>query len=347
MAVIAIVTSAPPLTEGGHLVHARELERALVEAGHRAGIVTTPSNRFGRQGSAYVANWLTDVGVTGAGERVDQIISMRYPSYAVRHPAHVCWLIHTMREYYDLWDQFSARLSPQGRLKERVRRVLVHAADSYCFKNHVKKLFTTSNTVNDRLLRWNRIRGEVLHPPPPQRAYRCDGYGDYLFFTSRLSPLKRGDLVLRALAQPAARGVRCVFGGDGEDRPRLEQLSRELGLDSRVSFTGRLTEEQLLDHLARCRAVVFTPLREDFGFVTVEAFAAGKPVITCADSGGPLDFVRAGENGWIAAPEPSALAAACAEAMQDAPGAERLGQAGHRDIRPLTWARVVEKLVMI
>ena len=44
MAVITIVTSAPPLTEGGHLVLARSLERALRDAGHRAGIVTTPSS---------------------------------------------------------------------------------------------------------------------------------------------------------------------------------------------------------------------------------------------------------------------------------------------------------------
>ena len=115
MAVITIVTSAPPLTEGGHLVIARSLERALIEAGHRAGIVTTPSNRFGRQGPAYLANWLTDVGMTGSGERVDQVISLRFPSYAVRHPQHVCWLVHTMREYYDLWDQFSSSISPQGR----------------------------------------------------------------------------------------------------------------------------------------------------------------------------------------------------------------------------------------
>ncbi|HET9370765.1 MAG TPA: hypothetical protein VFO19_10980, partial [Vicinamibacterales bacterium] len=62
MAVIAVVTSAPPITEGGHLVIARTLVQALTDAGHQAGIVTTPSNRFGRQAGAYLANWLTDVG---------------------------------------------------------------------------------------------------------------------------------------------------------------------------------------------------------------------------------------------------------------------------------------------
>ena len=86
MAVVAIVTSAPPLTEGGHLVLARSLEQALIEAGHSVGIITTPSNRFGRQGPAYLANWLTDVGMTGTGQKVDQVISLRFPAYAVRHP---------------------------------------------------------------------------------------------------------------------------------------------------------------------------------------------------------------------------------------------------------------------
>src|SRR6185503_9919116 len=200
MAVVLIVTSAPPLVQGGHLVIAQALERALTEVGHRAAIVTTPSNRFGRQGAAYLANWMTDVSQTGDGAPVDRVITLRFPSYAVRHPVHVSWLNHTMREYYDLWDEFSATLSPQGRLKEGVRRTLIHAADNYFLKQHVKKLFAQSATIQNRLREWNGVASEVLHPPPPQRPYRTDGYGDYLFFASRLAPLKRADLLLRALA---------------------------------------------------------------------------------------------------------------------------------------------------
>jgi glycosyltransferase involved in cell wall biosynthesis len=345
MAVITVVTSAPPLTEGGHLVLARALERALRDAGHRAGIVTTPANRFGRQGRAYVATYFTDVGLTGNGDRVDQVISMRFPSYAVRHPRHVCWLVHTMREYYDLWDRFSGGLSARGRAKERVRRGLIQAADTYCFKR-LQRLFTISDTVRDRVARWNRVSAETIHPPPPQRDYRTDGYGDYVFFASRLTPLKRADLVLRALARPEASAVRCVIGGDGEDRPRLEQMSRDLRVDGRVSFAGHLTELDLLGHLARCRAVVFPPFDEDYGFVTGEAFASGKPVITCSDSGGPLELVRPGVNGWVTAPEPDALAKAIVEAMDGRDAAERLGAQGRADILRLSWADVVKKLVI-
>jgi glycosyltransferase involved in cell wall biosynthesis len=346
MATIAVVTSTPPLTEGGHLVIARALVRALEEAGHQAGLVTTPSNRFGRQGAAYLANWLTDVGVTGDGRPVDQVITLRYPSYAVRHRRHVCWLNHTMREYYDLWDRFSGGLSPQGRLKESVRRRLMHAADTYFLKHHVTQLFAQSEAVKARLEKWNGVSARVLHPPPPQRPYRCDGYGDYLLFVSRLSPLKRGDLVLQALARPEAEGVRLVIAGDGEDRPRLERLSRELGLERRVTFAGALTEAKLVEHLARCRAVVFVPQQEDFGFVTVEAFASGKAVITCTDSGGPLDLVIPGETGFVVVPAAARLAAACAELAANRDLAEKMGRAAQARVAALTWSSVISELVL-
>ena len=58
----------------------------------------------------------------------------------------------------------------------------------------------------------------MLYPPPPQRAYRCDEYGDYVFMVSRLTPLKRADLLLRALATPDGRGIRAVIAGEGEER---------------------------------------------------------------------------------------------------------------------------------
>ncbi len=344
MANILVVTSAPPLIEGGHLVIARALERALREAGHEAAIVTTPSNRFGRQASAYLANWMTDVSQTGAGDHVDQVISLRFPSYAVRHPRHVSWLNHTMREYYDLWDEFSARLSPQARLKERVRRTLIHAVDSRLL-GRLTKVFAQSRTIQERLIRWNRVPSEVLYPPPPQRPYRIEAYGDYLFFTSRLSPLKRADLVLRALAHPEASSVRLVLGGEGEELGRLRILARELGLDARVTFTGRLDEAELVDHLARSRGVVFVPKREDYGFVTVEAFASGRAVITATDSGGPAELVRDGVNGFVTPPEPHALARAMTALMDSPSLAERMGSEGLKDVASLTWPKTVEKLL--
>ena len=134
VATIAVVTSSPPFAEGGHLVMARELVRALREEGHDTGLVVTPQNRFGRQGSAYLAAWCTDVGSRTRRRKVDQVISLRFPGYAVQHPNHVLWLNHRMREYYDLWDQFSSHLSWKGRIKERARRAIIHRVDKHLLR---------------------------------------------------------------------------------------------------------------------------------------------------------------------------------------------------------------------
>ena len=346
MSTVAVVTSSPPFVEGGHLVIARALVAALQQAGHEADLVLTPQNRFGRQGSAYLANWLTDVGRTSDGRPTDRVISLRFPSYAVRHPAHVCWLNHTMREYYDLWDRFSTPLSPLRRTKERVRRALIHRADRYLLTRNVSKLFVQSETIRKRYAAWPELKAEVLYPPPPQRPYRVDDYEPYLFSVSRFTPLKRMRLIVEALSRPEAAGIRAVLAGEGETRDEVASLARSLGLEDRVSLPGRLTEGQLVDHLARCRAVVFPPLGEDFGFVTVEAFASRKAVVTCRDSGGPAEIVQDGMTGFVCDPTPDALGRAMRRLADDPALAERMGSAAHEAGARLTWPETVRQLVL-
>jgi glycosyltransferase involved in cell wall biosynthesis len=344
---VAVVTSSPPFAEGGHLVIARAVVQALREAGHEADLVVTPQNRFGRQAAAYAANWLTDVGVDAFGRTIDQVISFRFPSYAVRHERHVCWLNHTMREYYDLWPRLVAGFGRKGLLKEGIRKRIIHAADRYLFSHNVTKLFVQSRTIQRRVEALRGVRSTVLYPPPPQRPYRCDGYGDYLFAVSRLTPLKRFDLLLQALARPEAQGVRCVLAGEGEEEARLRRMVRELGLEKRVDMIGRVESPALVEHLAKCRAVAFIPYDEDYGFVTVEAFAARKPVITCTDSGGPTELVHDGGTGAVAAPDAESLAAAIARVMCDARSAERMGAAGYDLASALTWERTLPQLLIV
>jgi glycosyltransferase involved in cell wall biosynthesis len=343
MSRIAVVTSSPPMAEGGHLVIARALVQALRAAGHAAEIVVTPQNRFGRQASAYVATWLTDIG-EAEGFPIDQVISLRFPSYAVRHPNHVCWLNHTMREYYDLWDRFSGGLGTRALAKERVRRAAIHAADRYLLTRNVTRLFVQSRTIQRRLAMWPDLRSTVLYPPAPQRPYRCDEYGGYVFMVSRLTALKRADLLVQALAQPEAAGIRAVIAGDGPEGDRLAALIVRLGLSDRVTLSGAITEPALLDHLARCRVVCFPPYEEDYGFVTAEAFASRKAVVTCRDSGGPAELVEDGVTGVVADPTPQSLAATLRRVMEDQALAERMGTAAFAAGSKLNWQDTVRVL---
>lgn len=343
---IAVITSNPLFAEGGHVVLARSVVDALREAGHEVDLVRTPQNRFGRQGAAYLATWLTDVGVACDESPVDQVISFRYPSYAVRHPRHVCWLNHRMREYYDLWDRFIVPLKWKGLIKEKVRRRIIHAVDRYLLTKNVAKLYTISATIQQRLHRFGNIPAEVLYPPAPPRPYRCDGYGEEFFAVSRLTPLKRLDLVIRACAEPRARHLKCVIAGDGEDGPSLHQLIRDLGVEDRVRLVGAINTSQLVDYLAKCRAVVFPTMSEDYGLVTVEAFASRKAVITCTDSGGPAELVHHQREGLVADPTPASLAAAMAQLAESPALAESMGSAAAAAGAAITWPRTLDRLLL-
>src|SRR5262249_47059723 len=113
-----------------------------------------------------------------------------------------------------------------------------------------------------------------------------------------------------------------------------------------VTFVGRLTDEALVEHLSRCRAVVFPPLQEDYGFVTAEAFASRKAVVTCRDSGGPAELVHDEVSGFVCDPTAASLASAMQRLAEDAALAERLGAGAFEAGAKLTWAETARTLVL-
>ncbi len=339
-----VVTSDVPFVRGGHRVIAEELARAIRQGGHEAEVLRTPQNRFGRQFSAYLANWSTDVSETGNGDLVERVISLRYPSYAVRHRSHVCWLNHRMREYYDLWPVFRRKLSRRGLAKESLRRFLIHRADHYFLTRHVTKLYAQSKTVAERL-RESGIDSEVLYPPPPERAYRTDGFENFVFAVSRLHPLKRLDLLVKAMSKVKSKELRAVIAGTGEEESNLKKLASELGVEERIDFVGSISDQELLGYYARCRGVFFAPFMEDYGFVTMEAFRAKKPVMTCMDSGGPAEIVSVGRSGYVLLPEPFQIAQQLDVWAEHRDLAVRMGEHGYEDTEAVRWDTCVERLL--
>ena len=127
---------------------------------------------------------------------------------------------------------------------------------------------------------------------------------DYFFFPSRLSPAKRQELVLEALAL-TQHPVRVKFAGLADSPPyreRLAKRARELKIEKRVEWLDFVSEEEKRELYARALAVVFPPFDEDYGYVTLEGMLAAKAVITCDVSGGPLEFITPGEPGLVANP---------------------------------------------
>jgi glycosyltransferase involved in cell wall biosynthesis len=133
--------------------------------------------------------------------------------------------------------------------------------------------------------------------------------------------------------------------GDGTQRANVERLAAELGVTDRVDFLGTVDDDALVRLYRDTLAVLYPPFDEDFGYVTLEAFLARKPVVTASDSGGPIEFVVDGVNGFISAPDPAPLAAAINALASDRRRAAALGDAGYTRARQITWDGVIEKLV--
>ncbi len=210
----------------------------------------------------------------------------------------------------------------------------------------VTKLFAQSETIRERLRRWGDIPSEVLYPPPPQRPYRREAPGNYVFSISRLHKLKRLDLLVEAFRYVRDGNLQARIAGDGPEMEPLAAKIRELGFENRIRLLGRADEEMLVAQYAGALAVYFCPLNEDYGLVTPEAFASGKPVITARDSGGPAELVRDGETGYIVAPDPREVAAKLDALAGDKALAERMGAAAYEFVSGMTWEKAVGKLIL-
>lgn len=342
---IIVVTSDVPFVRGGHRVIAEALVSELNKLGHEAQIWFTPQNKFGKQFPAYLATYLTDLTECGKGLPVNAIISFRYPSYAIKHPFHICWLNHRMREYYDLWDNFKARISFLNQLKESLRRFLIHRIDNYLLKHNVTKLYAQSHNIQQRLKKWGNIRSEVLYPPAIPRNYFCKEYGNFILLPTRLHPLKRVDLGIKAIAMMENKNISLVIVGDGPHYEHLCQLIKEEKLESRVTFAGWVSDEKLVDLYASCRSVFYPPLDEDYGLVTLESFSSRKPFITCNDSGGATELVDHEINGYIVNPDPHSIAAVFDKLSDDLPLAEKMGAQGFEKSSLFTWEKTIATLL--
>jgi glycosyltransferase involved in cell wall biosynthesis len=81
--------------------------------------------------------------------------------------------------------------------------------------------------------------------------------------------------------------------------------------------------------------------------VTLEAMLSGKAVITCSDSGGPLEFINNGENGFVVDPDPEAIAGVMDKLFIDKSETRKMGRAGRMkyDDMSISWKNVVEALL--
>lgn len=339
---ICVTAPQVPYLRGGAELHTDLLVGALRAEGHDVELVTLPYVWTSNESSLEqcLAWRMVDLATDVAG--IDLVIATKFPSYLVRHPNKVAWIFHQQREVYDLHATPFGRLT-SGDNDRGLRQALVELDLRGLGEN--RALFANSRNTAARVTRYCGYEATPLYAPPKlHEELRPGPYGDYLFYVGRLDRIKRIDLTLRALA--ATRDdVTLKIAGRGPHLEELRRLVTELGLSRRVEFLGFVSDDEVVELYAGCFAVALTPHDEDYGFTTLEAFFAGKPVVTTEDAGGVLEWVRDGVTGFVAPPEPEQLAEKIDALADDRALCERLGMAGReRVLAEVSWPLAIDAL---
>ena len=315
-------------------------------------------------------------------DHFDRVISTKYPAWMVQHEDHHLYLQHLLRGLYDTYTKSTdlpsltdfnasselvalthrdhclsgAEVDRIFALVDRVAmgataektlfrfpgplaRSIVQALDRFALApKRIRRYATLSQTVRNRLDYFpNNVDVEILAHPSNLTIQTSD-QADYFFATSRFDGPKRMDLIVKAYMQTST-SVPLKLAGVG---PMLEHCKSLAASDSRIEFTGFLSNTKLAEMYANALATIFAPSDEDLGLVTFESFAAGRPVITTVDSGGVAEHVTHRMTGWVVAPTESALAAAIEDAAQSRDNTLAMGAAAFRHVRDISWERLAD-----
>ena len=202
--------------------------------------------------------------------------------------AHICYCLTPTRYVWD-FEAYAAREKLPSIVKMALRPLvaLLRRWD-YLAAQRVGWFIAISREVQNRISQCYERESTIIYPPVAIHRFQPKtDRDDYYLIVSRLVPYRRIDLAVRAFNQLE---LPLVIAGDGRSRESLEALA-----GPSVTFVGRVTDGELPDLFARCRAYIL-PGEEDFGIAPVQAQAAGRPVIAYG-AGGALDTVIDGQTG--------------------------------------------------
>lgn len=344
---IAITTVQAPFVSGGAELLAYNLRKALGEAGHEAEIVTIPfmDSPLELIENHIIASRLFDLTNSWAG-KVDLCIGLKFPAYYIPHDNKVCWILHQHRAAYELFDSDFSNIkdTAEGRHTQRV----IAKADRL-YLSEAKRIYTISQNVSKRMMKYTQMKSTPLyHPCPDMEKFYCESYGDYILMPSRINITKRQHLAVDAMALTKTPAKLYIVGKADNDyeRQRLLKHIGEKRVQNKIKYLDFVSQEEKFKLYANAKAVLFIPMDEDYGYITLEAMSASKAVISAEDSGGPLEFITNGENGIIAEPTAESLAKAIDTLYISKTMSKTFGTKAKQSLedRGISWQQVVKEL---
>lgn len=342
---IGICAVQVPFIKGGAENHTLGLYSELAKRGYEVEYINIPFKWYPpKEIIKHAMVWRMLDLTESNGKKIDVLICTKFPSYIVKHPNKVVWLLHQFRQAYELYHTKYSNLNntQEGR---KIQDTIVKMDNTTL--RECRKIFTNSKNVASRLEKYNDVKGIPLyHPPKNSNKFHCRGFGDYFLYPSRIEFVKRQYLLIEAM-QYTKSAARIMIVGKGPHEDTLKSLVNKLKISDSVQFYGYASDHELIDLYANSLGAVYIPYDEDYGYITLEAFLSKKPVITTYDSGGPLEFVEDGVNGYVVGPDPKEIAQKIDYLFENKTIAESMGIQGYEKIieMNITWDNVIDTLI--
>lgn len=380
---IAIIAPSPvPFTIGGAEKLAWGLQNWLNQnTPHQVELIKLPSHEdsFWNLIETYKAFYHLDLSY------FDMIISMKYPAWMVQHNNHICYLLHRLRGLYDTYhfthfpeevekgnkyvdavmqymedkpspntlDCFFSILQELKNHEENIPqeyfnfpapfiRKIIHYMDNFALsKERVRRFLSISNTVKSRKDYFPpNCPVEVVYPPSDLKKY---GFGDYkyIFMASRLDSPKRIDLLIKAMSYIKS-DLHLYIAGTGPQEQELKKLACK---DKRITFLGFVNDETIEQYYKDSLVIPYFPYDEDYGLITIEAMMHRKPVITTTDAGGPTEFVKDNETGFVVIPTAQEIAKKIDYLFSRKEEAKRMGENAYCVVSKITWEKLAHSIL--
>lgn len=337
---IALFNTVTPFIRGGAEIVVDDLYDQLVKRNHSVTLFGVPFYGNNELLLTFCVQMLNF-------DSYDVVIVFNFPAYCAIHQNKVLWMFHQFRQVYEL---FGLQYGLADNFDGRAVKYLVEIVDKKGI-SQANKIFTIANEVSERLKKYNGLPSTVFHTPLQNyETYFCGETGEYIYYPSRVSSLKRQFLAVQAMKY-VKTDVKLIIHGKCEDLSYFERIQNEIKKYDlkNIAIEDRwVSNEEKKQIMANSLAVMYIPYKEDSpGLVTQEGFYSKKPVISCTDSGGTRELIDNGKTGMLVESTPEALAAVMDQLYLDKEVAREMGYNAYNEIvrRDITWDKTIRRLL--
>jgi len=342
---VALFNTMQSFVRGGAEILVDDLYEQLVKRGHDAVLFRIPFP------SDYQNSMLETVFVAENlnFNDYDVLIAFKFPAYCALHRHKNMWMFHQFRQVYELFGQEYGILDND--MGKAIKNIITEI-DNHTISNS-NIVYTIAEESTGRLKKYNGIDSIVLNQPLTNyENYYCGKTGDYIYYPSRVTNMKRQHLVVDAMKFTKSDVKLIIDGvctGEPEYLEGMRKTIKDNKLESKIDFTNSwVTDEDKINKIANCLGVIYIPYKEDScGLVTMEGFYSSKPVISCTDSGGTTEFICDESTGLFAEPTPQSIAKCMDKLFFDKKLAIKMGKEANKWIinKNLNWDETVRRLL--